>query len=96
MLDAETVSRDDLCRLGEWLYGPGRQLQDMVEYQQLQHVHRRFHAVAGDIVHSWQCGDGDHAHALLEGDFTDLTQRTVLSIRKLRQAIPPEHGGRRG
>ncbi len=96
VLDAETVSRDDLCRLGEWLYGPGRQLQDMVEYQQLQHVHRRFHAVAGDIVHSWQCGDGDHAHALLEGDFTDLTQRTVLSIRKLRQAIPPEHGGGRG
>ena len=89
-LEAETVARDDLCKLGEWLHGKGRQLQDMPEYQRLLDVHGRFHATAGDIVHAWQCGDKAHARALLDGDFGQLTQSTVISIRELRNALPAD------
>ncbi|WP_162797701.1 methyl-accepting chemotaxis protein [Thermomonas haemolytica] len=86
-LDPATVGRDDVCTLGEWLYGPGQQVKHLPEFQQLLEHHKRFHAAAAEVVRAHQQGQALRANALLEGDFDKETKTTVAAIRALRDAV---------
>ncbi|WP_240125322.1 methyl-accepting chemotaxis protein [Thermomonas alba] len=86
-LDADTISVDDACALGKWIYGPGQQVQHLPEYQRLKEHHKHFHATAGKVILEHQRGRTAQAQALLEGEFTRETQATVTAIRALRDAV---------
>ncbi|MGC8465053.1 MAG: CZB domain-containing protein [Acidimicrobiales bacterium] len=50
-IDPETASRDDVCDIGKWLYGPGAQLySNLLEYQDVVEAHATFHSVAGNCA----------------------------------------------
>ncbi|MFN3702586.1 methyl-accepting chemotaxis protein [Thermomonas sp.] len=91
-LDPDTVQKDSVCALGQWLYGKGEQVQHLPEYQKLKEHHRQFHAAAAQVVREHQRGRTAQAQALLDGEFTRKTQETVTAIRALRDAV---EGGRR-
>ena len=85
-LDPETVQKDSVCALGQWLYGKGEQVQHLPEYQKLKDHHRQFHTLAGKVIQEHQRGRTAQAQALLDGEFTRKTQETVTAIRALRDA----------
>ena len=49
-VDAETLSRDDCCPLGKWIYGDGQRLSSRTSFTDLIDRHRQFHRVAGDVA----------------------------------------------
>lgn len=56
------VARDDLCALGQWLHGEGRQkFGAMTEYQKLLHSHGEFHLCVGEALSAHVAGHRDEA-----------------------------------
>ena len=50
-LDYETISKDNCCELGKWLYGPGRQQYGAAKgFVDLIEKHKQFHVAAGDVA----------------------------------------------
>ena len=50
-LDAASISKDNCCQLGHWLYGDGKSnLGHSAEFQRLITAHRDFHAEAGRVA----------------------------------------------
>ena len=48
-VDVATLSRDDCCALGKWIYADGQRLRDRVSFVTLIDKHARFHQVAGQV-----------------------------------------------
>ncbi len=48
-VDTATLSRDDCCALGRWIYGDGQRLAARPTFTELIERHRHFHAVAGQV-----------------------------------------------
>jgi methyl-accepting chemotaxis protein len=49
-VDAATLSRDDCCALGKWIYGDGQSLASRQSFTDLVGHHRQFHRVAGEVA----------------------------------------------
>ena len=49
-LEQANVAKDNLCELGKWLYGDGRQHAHLPEYASLKEKHAQFHAAAANVV----------------------------------------------
>ena len=56
-LRAVEVARDDVCELGCWIHGPGRNLAGAKEYAELKSAHAAFHRTAADIVRRADAGE---------------------------------------
>ncbi|MFC5505028.1 methyl-accepting chemotaxis protein [Bosea massiliensis] len=56
-LRAIEVARDDVCELGCWIHGPGRNLAGAKEYAELKSAHAAFHRTAADIVRRADAGE---------------------------------------
>lgn len=48
-VDTATLSRDDCCALGKWIYGDGQHLRERSTFTALIERHKRFHSVAGGV-----------------------------------------------
>ena len=48
-VDVATLSRDDCCALGKWIYGEGQRLASRPSFSELIERHKRFHQVAGQV-----------------------------------------------
>jgi len=48
-VDVATLSRDDCCGLGKWIYGDGQRLRERVSFTTLVSKHANFHQVAGQV-----------------------------------------------
>lgn len=48
-VDVATLSRDDCCALGKWIYADGQRLSQRPNFVELVGRHRHFHTVAGGI-----------------------------------------------
>jgi hypothetical protein len=44
------VGNDRACELGAWIYGEGRSLVRLPEYERLRAVHADFHMYAAELV----------------------------------------------
>jgi hypothetical protein len=50
-IDADTISRDDCCNLGKWLYSDGQRYSgDKPAFQDLVLHHREFHMLTGAVA----------------------------------------------
>ncbi|MBS1825533.1 MAG: CZB domain-containing protein [Acidobacteria bacterium] len=49
-MDLALVEADNQCEYGRWLYGEGQRYGDLPEFAGVVEMHRRFHAVAGQVM----------------------------------------------
>lgn len=90
-LEVETVSCDDKCDLGKWIYGDAKKFSHLKEYEALKAHHAAFHQSVGAIVEATQHGDIDQAKRMLGGDFYKASKQTIEAIRNMQTRV--EGGG---
>jgi methyl-accepting chemotaxis protein len=89
-LEVAKVSRDDLCPLGNWLYGPATSYSKFREYEDLKRNHAAFHRGVGDIVQCVHDHKKDEAMQKLGGDFFQQSNKTIKSIKSLQAKVVGE------
>jgi methyl-accepting chemotaxis protein len=86
-VDVKTLSRDDCCALGKWIYGDGQRLGGRRSFQELLEKHARFHRVAGQVGELINHGQYDKAEdALAHGTaFSTATSEVVLILSGVKR-----------
>lgn len=85
-LDYNVVSKDNVCILGQWLYGAGYQIfMHVPEYASLGRAHREFHVFAGQILEEYQTGSKDGAKRLLAEQFNAYSGNVQTALVKLHK-----------
>lgn len=68
-LNPDEVCKDNLCKLGKWLYSDGSaKYASLPEYQKIVEVHKEFHRVAGDIIRRANLGEDVEEEVVLGAD----------------------------
>lgn len=80
--DHETICKDNVCRLGKWLYSEEYRLGNIQEWKLLRETHKQFHLLAGNIVKT-NCKIGSDLHK----EFCLVSNETVGMILNLRDKI---------
>lgn len=84
VLEVRQIAPDNLCVLGKWLYGPGKQqFGELPEYEVLRTIHGQFHHTAGRILADSKKGNQDAAERLLRGEFRTLSDQIQLALVRL-------------
>ncbi|HEY6095931.1 MAG TPA: CZB domain-containing protein [Gallionellaceae bacterium] len=82
------VGVDNLCELGKWIYGPGREHFEVEPlFRQLEEEHAQFHVQAARVVEAYQAGKGALAEKLLAEDFTAQSRKTVNCLVKINVMV---------
>lgn len=82
--EVETVSKDNLCILGKWLYGPGKEkFSKLPEYEALRKIHADFHVCAASVLTHHEQGSLASAAKTLNGEFKDLSNQIQLDLVRL-------------
>lgn len=81
-LDAPSITRDDLCALGQWIKGDGaKNFGGTAAFDHLCSVHARFHAAAGQIVALNAGGNTAEAlHQLEEGSYAQASDDVTVAL----------------
>jgi methyl-accepting chemotaxis protein len=87
-LDPAVVERDDKCVLGCWIHGDGRALQGDPNYGDLKHEHAGFHLCAAEVIRTSQAGDSRSARRQIAGEFTELSNKVVGLLEKMKRTKP--------
>lgn len=84
-----TVSCDDKCEFGKWLYGPtiGVEIRRALPYQVVRRLHAEFHTCAGRVLTLAVANRKPDAMALLEGEYTERSDKLVRALTKWRNEI---------
>ncbi len=84
-LKVETVSCDDKCPLGKWIYGEGGQRFGFSEtFFEMKAHHTHFHRSAGSVLQAAQAGEKDKAlHLLHHGDYVRASERVKQLLARL-------------
>lgn len=88
-LDSAEVAKEDVCELGQWIYGEGKQFADTVPYQELVRKHAQFHLRAAEVVHKAETGDKRGAETLLATgrEFSTASKDIVGAIMQLELEV---------
>ncbi len=73
-LDPDMVCKDDQCTLGKWIYGEGKNYQNIASYDQLKHIHAEFHQCAADIIREADSGAIEKAEARFRTTYITLSR----------------------
>lgn len=88
-IDIQTLSKDNACALGQWLYGEGKAYNKLPEYNELLQEHAKFHKAAGDIVR--RCDHGEEVKAELSlgahSPFSEHSTRVVSLLMHLKKKV---------
>ncbi len=81
-VDAVTLSRDDCCALGKWIYADGQRLRGRASFSALIDAHANFHQVAGQVGQLINDGQFERAENALAPNtpFTQATSEVVLVL----------------
>lgn len=81
-VDVATLSRDDCCALGKWIYGEGQRLRERASFTALVNNHAHFHQVAGQIGQLINDGRYTQAEDALAPNsaFTTATSDVVMVL----------------
>jgi hypothetical protein len=84
-LKVETVSCDDRCPLGKWIYDQGGERFGYSEtFFEMKVHHANFHRCAGGVLAAAQAGDTDKARRLLQhGDYVRASERVKQLLARL-------------
>ena len=82
------VGVDNLCELGKWIYGAGREhFEGEPLFKQLEEEHAQFHLQAARVVEAYQAGKSALAEKLLAEDFTEQSRKTVNCLVKINVMV---------
>jgi len=86
-VDVQTLSRDDCCALGKWVYGDGQRLAGRPTFTELVGKHAHFHKVAGQVGELINQGRFSQAEdALAPGTpFSSATSEVVLVLSSAKR-----------
>ncbi|MBI4999115.1 MAG: CZB domain-containing protein [Rhodocyclales bacterium] len=84
-LDEHSITRDDLCALGQWIKGEGaKAFGGTPAFEHLCSVHTRFHAAAGHVVALNAIGHQAEAlHMLEEGAYAQASDEVTVALVEL-------------
>jgi hypothetical protein len=83
-LDPVAACRDDLCDLGQWIYGEGRRIFGHLPlFEDLRLRHADFHLVAGEVVHGVRAGRDAHARQLMDDDYARASHQVQARLAEL-------------
>jgi hypothetical protein len=86
-MDVATVSQDDQCVLGKWIYGEGKHLYGhLPEYESLRVAHADFHLCSGEVLIAHQSGDFLKASQILHTQFRTTSNKNQLELVRLFHA----------
>lgn len=86
-LDVVTLSQDDVCAIGKWLYGEGKTLYGhLPEYETARQVHAELHLCAGEVLTQHQIGNQDQAFALLKTKYRSTSSKNQMEFTRLFKA----------
>lgn len=86
-VDVQTLSRDDCCALGKWIYSDGQRMHGRQSFTSLVEKHARFHRVAGqvgELINSKHFAEAEEA--LAQGTaFSTATSEVVLVLSSVKR-----------
>ncbi len=86
--NAEAVRSDCNCALGKWLYGEGRALANVKEYEVALREHKKFHETTASVIDLIDGGKLDEANAsILNGAFRTQSKIVVVALSNLRRVV---------
>jgi methyl-accepting chemotaxis protein len=89
-LDPETVSADNKCALGQWLYGPGKRHSGQADFESLRKAHAGFHLCAGHVISLTKAGKFDDATEVLATEFDTESNNTIERLLTFRRLVERE------
>jgi hypothetical protein len=86
-LEVAVISQDNLCTIGKWLYGEGKQLYaHLPEYEAMRQVHAELHTCAGQVLTEYQVGNADYADVLFKTKFRTVSNKNKMELTQLFRA----------
>lgn len=83
-LNIGNISQDNLCSIGKWLYGEGKDLYGhLPEYESARKVHAELHLCAGEILTEHHLGNMEQAQQLLKTKFRNTSNKNQLEFARL-------------
>jgi methyl-accepting chemotaxis protein len=86
-VDVATLSRDDCCALGRWMYADGQRLRERGSFVDLVGKHAHFHEVAGRVAALVNSGKMDEAIDALapNTEFSNATSAVVSVLSSAKR-----------
>ena len=80
------VSCDGNCAFGQWLQSDAfnAETRNGAPYRVISRLHTEFHKCAGNVLDLATSGHGAEATTLLDGDFTQQSEKLVRGLQKWR------------
>jgi Chemoreceptor zinc-binding domain len=87
--DPSQVKCDNLCEFGKWLYGQSLDAETKrgMPYHVVRRLHAEFHECAGRVLDLALRGQKSEALTLLDGEYTQRSEKLVLALTKWRREI---------
>ncbi len=88
-LDPDIVRCDDKCDFGQWLHSNeiDKATRTGAPYQVILRLHSEFHNCAADVLELATGGQAPQATELLEGRFSNKSQKLVRGLRKWKGEV---------
>ncbi len=86
--DTASVSCDDRCDLGQWIYSRGVKFYaELPEFQRLREDHAAFHRAAAEVLRLVQQGNTDEAKKMLCDEFDRLSITVIGHLNVLEKIV---------
>jgi len=91
-LDSATISKDNCCQLGQWLYGEGKsKFSAMPEFQKVVALHKAFHVEAGKVsqlINAKKYSEAEQAlgTSTTYGDASQSVGSAIVALKKAAAA----------
>ena len=91
-LSPAEVGCDNLCDFGKWLYDESMtaEIRNGMPYKVVKRLHAEFHKTAENILKTALAGDVSKAKELLEGGFTEQSNKLALALTMWKDEL--RHG----
>jgi len=89
--DHAQVSDDTICDFGRWLHGDADKVFDPEHHQQLIHLHKSFHEVAGKIAKMINFREKSEAISPLLEELESHSKQLVYFLMALKKEIKNKH-----
>jgi hypothetical protein len=93
-LSPATVRCDDLCEFGKWIYSPSidAATKQGMPYKVVRRLHGEFHECASRVLTCALAGKKQEANSLLDGEFTERSDKLLRALTKWRGEITSAPG----
>ncbi|MGA7179897.1 MAG: CZB domain-containing protein [Thiobacillaceae bacterium] len=86
-LDPESISVDNNCALGKWIYGDGQSYASASTFETVRSMHAEFHRLAAQVVSLHKAGKKDEAEYVLQHEYSKLSERLKHRILALANEV---------